>query len=289
MRPTAGLVVALPTPFEADGRIDFDYVVRHLDYVREHGADGVLPCGTNGEGPSMSLDERKQIFRITIDNSRGMAVVAGTGCASSVETIQLTRDAEQLGADAAMVAPPFFFKNISTEGLYNYYAAVLRSTRIPIFLYNIPQMTAVEITDELVQRLLEFADLAGIKDSSGDADRTRRYIEKFPSLKIFSGDDRNIEAAARFGVTNYVSGIANALPELIRQTLDACADGGGAQIQAKTTRVVELIGKYPLYAANKCVLALRGFPYAHVRPPLVDLTPPQRAALETDLRREHLI
>ena len=117
-----GLIVATPTPFTEEGKIDFDYVVEHLDFLRERGVDGVVPSGTNGEGPSLSMSERKELIKIVVDNRKDMFVIAGTGCASLLETIELTQYAEAIGADAALVVPPFFFKNAPTSGLVSYYS-----------------------------------------------------------------------------------------------------------------------------------------------------------------------
>ena len=289
MTEVKGLIVAIPTPFDSESAIDFDYVAKHLDFIGKRGANGAVPCGTNGEGSSMTMQERKEMFRVAVENKGDLAVVAGTGCPSLQETIELTKAAEKVGADAALVVPPYFFKNPSVDGLYNYYAAVLKSTDLPIFLYNIPSCSAIEIQDELVERLLEFPNLIGVKDSAGDAERTLRYIKKFPGLRIFYGADRIIEAMAGSGIYGSVSGVANAFPELISEAMKMCEMGQGSEMQARVTRLTYIYDKYPLFAANKTTLKLRGFPYTHVRPPLVDLTPEQEKALAEELRGEDLI
>jgi len=289
MLDISGLIVATPTPFNDDGKIDFDYVVRHLDFLRERGVDGVVPSGTNGEGASMSLNERKDLASIVAKNKGNLKVVAGTGCASLPDTIELTKAAQQAGADAALVVPPFFFKTNYPDGLYNYYVAVLSATDLPIFLYNIPQFSAVEITDELVGRLSEFPNLAGVKDSAGNPDRTRRYIDRFSNLAIFYGADRVIEAMAGSGARGNVSGLANAFPELISSAMNFREKRQGSAMQAKVNALADIFDKYPLFAANKYALELRGFPSVHVRPPLLDLTNEQKMQLEKELNAIELI
>lgn len=272
-----------------DDRIDFDYVAKHLDFVRERGANAVVPSGTNGEGASMTMGERRELFRVAVANSGGMAVVAGTGCACLADTIELTRAAEGLGADAALVVPPFYFRNATTEGLVEYYSRVLGSTGLPIFLYNIPAFSGVEITDELLGRLLGFANLAGVKDSAGDAARTRRYCDRFPHLSIFYGADHIMAAMQGSGVKGSVSGLANCFPEVISDALRRCEAGQGDQAQPRVDELCRIIGGYPLFAGNKHALTLRGFPATHVRPPLVDLTEEQKTALEAELRGAGLV
>lgn len=284
-----GLIVATPTPFDESAGIDFDYVVRHLDYLRERGVDGVVPSGTNGEGSSMSSEERRELMRVVLEYKGGMFVIPGTGCASVPETIELTRAAERLGADAALVTPPFFFKNVAVEGVYNFYAAVLRSTDLPILLYNIPHLSGVEIADEVVERLMEFPNLLGIKDSSCDLFRTMRYRAHFPGLSIYVGADVLIESTARIGVAGVLSGIANVFPELIHETMRLCAAGHGREMQAKVVRVAEVFARYPLFASNKYALTFKGFPPTLVRPPLVDLSEEQKSALAASLRAEGLV
>lgn len=281
-----GLLVAIPTPFDENDQIDFDYVARHLGFLRERGADGVVVSGTNGEAASMSLEERKRIIEVVAQHKGSLAAVAGTGCSSLVETIELTRAAEDSGADAAMVVPPFFFRNATVDGLYDYYAAVLGSTALPVYLYNIPALSGIEIREELVIRLLGFANLAGIKDSGGDAARTRRYIEAFPSLDIFYGADRIIEAMAGSGARGSISGIANCFPELISEAMTRCEAGTGTTLQERVNGLTYILDRYPLFAANKFVLSLRGFAYTRVRPPLVDLSHEQQERMERELRSE---
>lgn len=284
-----GLIVATPTPFNSEGKIDFDYVNRHLDFMREKNVNGVVPSGTNGEGCSLSVDERKSLFRAVIANKGDLSVIPGTGCASLPETVELTRAAEEMGADAALVLPPFFFKSPSVEGLYDYYSTVLQSTSLPILLYNIPQYSGIEITDELVERLLHFPNLLGIKDSSCDLFRTLKYRAHFPHLKIFVGADIMIEPTANAGVAGILSGIANAFPELIAEAIRECAAGRGHEIQTKVNRVAEIFAAYPIFSANKYALMLRGFPPTGVRPPLVDLSDEQKRTFADALAREQLI
>lgn len=280
------LIAATPTPFDDNDRIDFAYVEKHLQFLAERGVSGVVPSGTNGEAASMTLGERLSLFEAAVKSKGELQIVAGTGSACLADTIELTRSAERIGTDAAMVVPPFYFKHPTLEGLADYFSAVLSSTDLPIFLYNIPFLSGIEVTDELVERLAEFPNLIGIKDSSGDRERTKRYIAKFPHLQIFPGDDRAIEAMSQSDCTGFVTGTANAFPELVSQTIAECERGTGHQLQERLTKLTRIFDTYPLFAVNKCCLHLRGFPRTHVRPPLVDMTNEQLVQLESDLKSE---
>lgn len=284
-----GLIVATPTPFGEDGRIDFDYVREHLDFLSTRGVDGVTPGGTNGEGPSLSLAERKELFRTVIEHKGDMFVIAGTGCSSLPETIELTQYAERVGADAALVVPPFFFKDVSLRGLVIYYSEVLRSTSLPVLLYNIPQFSAVEIVTDLVDCLSDFPNLLGIKDSTGDLGKVEAYCTRFPQLSVYVGADTLLEKTASLRVSGVISGLANAFPELIRETMERSAKGMGAPMQQKVDRLTDIFSRYPIFASNKYALALRGLRETYVRPPLVDLTEDEKRSLQAELRQAGLI
>ena len=289
MAKIEGLIVATPTPFDENDKINFDYVAKHLNYMQSNGAKGVVPSGTNGEGASMSLAERKELFRNVIENKGDLFVIPGTGCPSLPETIELTQAAEKMGADAALVIPPYFFKNVSLDGLYNYYAAVLKSTSLPVLLYNIPGLSGIEISDQLIDRLAEFPNLLGVKDSSANLERSMKYCWKHPNLNIYVGADVLIEGTANFGVKGILSGLANAFPALIAETMKLCAEGRGTELQKKIARISDIFNSYPLFTSNKYALTFKGFPFAHMRAPMVDLNEEQKAAFAADLRREELI
>jgi len=284
-----GLVTAVLTPFDSGGRIDFDYIARHLEFLCNRGVNGVVVSGTNGESPSMSFSERKELLRFAVENKQGLHVIAGTGCPSLPETIELTRAAQAAGADAALVVPPFFFKDVSVDGLARYYAGLLAAVDLPVILYNIPSCSGVPIIDKLVQRLLGISGFAGIKDTSGDPQRTESFCASFPELVVYNGTDSLINATINSGVKGTISGIANAFPELISNTIKECAAGGGAELQERVNALGDIYFHYPLFATNKYALHLQGFPLSHVRPPLVDLSPDQMRSFEAALRQQELI
>ena len=281
------IVPALVTPLSQGGeRLLLDCVPQHLAYLEHRGADGVLALGTNGEGVSLSFQERKEMIDAVITHRGRLSVFCGTGCAALPETIELSRYAIDRGADAVLIVPPFYFKEIEAGGLIAYYQAVLSALppERKVILYNIPGTSGVEISDELVDALLERVPdrLLGIKDTSGRPERTRAYIERYRQLSIYNGSDDNLADAMAAGATGAISAVGNVFPDLIAWVNRARASGGDvAGAQAEVSAVRELIGRFPSHSAIKHLLhRVAGLPLTYVRPPLRDLTPEEAHEIE---------
>jgi 4-hydroxy-tetrahydrodipicolinate synthase len=213
-----GIIPAVVTPLDDDGGLHLENFKLHIGTLAREGCHGVLLLGTTGEGPSLGLEERRTLIISGVRSAQGMTVLAGTGCANLTETIQLTCMAHEAGADAAVIVPPFYYKNPSLEGLTAYYISLLAETPsdFPVLLYHIPQVTGVPVTPELIERLLQAAPgrIAGIKDSSGDADHLRMLCKRYPQLNIFSGTDRLLLEGLRYGAAGCISAAANVLAPL---------------------------------------------------------------------------
>ncbi len=286
-----GVLAANLTPFKAGGlEVDYDWVPRHLDYLRGKGIDGVVCLGTNGEGPSLTMAERKRVIDTVLASRNGLIVVAGTGTPSLPDTIEISRYALERGVDALMVVPPFFYREAPTEGLIAYYRSLFKAlpSNAVVYLYNIPRLSGIEISDELLDALSkEFPkQLAGLKDTSGSLEKTVHYIQRFPKLSVLSGSDSHIGPAAKAGAAGAVSGVANVAPHLAKAVRQAYDTGGDVDAaQARLSRVRDLFRAYPELAAYKHALTLlAGLPPAAVRPPNVELSADQKRKLEQELR-----
>jgi 4-hydroxy-tetrahydrodipicolinate synthase len=283
-----GLMPALLTPFDSQGRLALEHTPALIDFQRRAGVDGVVICGTNGEGTSLSVAERKRALEAVMEHRGNFLVVAGTGASSVPEAVELTRHAAEVGADAALVLPPFFYKTPSAAGLADYFRPVLDAADLPILLYSIPQFSAVPITDELLDLLGDHPNLSGIKDSAGDLERTKTFITRYPQLKIFSGSDLIAGPSIAAGSAGCISGNANSFPEVLVAVRDAyAADPSGEKLHAAQARLnvlVSITNRYPLIAVSKSILAHRGLPRLGVRPPLIALTPAQEESLISELR-----
>jgi 4-hydroxy-tetrahydrodipicolinate synthase len=285
VKTLTGVIAATPTPFRVDGAIDFPWVERHLEYLREYGCDGVLIAGTTGEGPSLSLDERKQLIDCVVASSGTMGVIAGCGTPNVDETAAAVRYAIDAGADAALVIPPYYFKDVPAAGLLNYYARLLDrlggETRI--CLYNIPQVSGVEISHELLDALLQrYPDrIEGLKDSSGILETTMAYLERYLGLQIWAGGDSLASAVLPRGAYGIMSATAAWAPDLVQDVRNAVEQGrNSVSEQARLDQAERLTNSIDPRSAVKELASIRfGLPGAYVRPPLVDARAEERTRL----------
>lgn len=288
MRNLSGVFAANVTPFDpATGAVVPGWMSQHCTFLKANGCDGIVPMGTNGEGPSMSLDERKAVVDMAIDASQGLAVVPGTGCANLPDTAELTRYAFAAGADGVLVIPPFFFKNVTHAGVLAYYRRLCDAALEPgqpLLLYHFPRMSAVPIGDEVIAGLEESHPgcVAGIKDSSGDLASVLHWNALFPWLRVFAGSDTLASDAFKAGLAGTITAGGNIAPNLLQGIRQAVARGEDpAAIQAELNTVRGWLEKSPsMHAATKFLLTvIAGLPEVAVRPPLIDLSEAQRAEL----------
>ncbi len=288
MHQLAGVFAANVTPFDPITlALVPGWMGRHCAFLRANGCNGIVPMGTNGEGPSMSLDERKAVVDMAREASLGLAVVPGTGCANLPDTAELTRYAFAAGADGVLVVPPFFFKNVTQAGVLDYYRrlcdAALQPGQ-PLLLYHFPKMSAVPIGDEVVAGLEDSHPgcVAGIKDSSGDLASILHWNVLFPRLRVFAGSDTLASEAFRAGLAGTITAGGNVAPDLLQGIRQAVLAGEDpSAIQAQLNIVRGWLEKSPsMHAATKFLLTLfAGLPEISVRPPLVNLNEAQRAEL----------
>lgn len=293
MNNLAGVFAANVTPFQQPSlAFDPPWMARHLAWLRSRGCDGVVPLGTNGEGPAMSVAERKLVIDTALAAANGLVVIPGVGCASLTDTVELTRYALAAGAASVLVIPPFFFKNVSSAGVLAYYRRLFDAALQPgqqAMLYHFPKMSAVPITDEVVAGLAQSHPgcVAGIKDSSGDLQSILHWNRLFPELRIFAGSDTLARDAFEGGVAGTITAAGNVAADLLQAVRQAVLGGGDpAPAQARLNVVRGWLERSPsMHAATKFLLTLLAdLPATSVRPPLVDLDAAQQAELADALR-----
>jgi 4-hydroxy-tetrahydrodipicolinate synthase len=277
MSAVAGTIPALITPFTDGGAaVDLDALDAHIEWLHVRGIRCIVPLGTTGEGPSLGPAERRAVIERVAAHPSGMAFVAGTGCVSLPETVELSRHALDHGAAAVLVAPPWYFTP-EADGLERYYAALLE--QLPesarVILYHIPGYTGVPIEVDLVVALRERfgARIVGVKDSGGRLEHSAALLEAVPDLVVLCGSDALVADAYRAGAAGIVSGLANAAPRQVDAIRRAVAAGGdGAEEQAWLTALRDLTHAVPGRSALKVLVAHAcGLPRSPVRPPLTDL------------------
>ncbi len=221
-----GSFVAMVTPFR-NGQVDEAKLRELVELHVANGTDGLIPCGTTGESPSLNHDEHRRVVEIVIEAAHGrIRVVAGTGSNSTTEAIDLTKHAERAGAAGALVVNPYYNKP-TQEGLYRHFRAVAESVAIPILVYNIQSRTAVNVeTDTLARLVRDVRNIVGVKEASGSLDQMSQVIAACgPDFSVLSGDDNITLPLLAIGGSGVVSVIANIVPRETADLVHAALDG----------------------------------------------------------------
>ncbi len=235
-----GSIVALITPFK-DGAIDEEAFVRLVDWHVEQGTHGLVPVGTTGESPTLSPDEHKRVIELCIEAVKGrIPVMAGTGSNSTLEAIDFTRHAEEAGADAALVVTPYYNKP-TQDGLYAHFKAVHDATDIPIYIYNIPGRSVIDMQPETMARLAELERIVGVKDATADLSRVsvQRHLMG-PDFIQLSGEDGTALGFNAHGGVGCISVAANVAPALCAEFQEACLAGDYANALLLQDRLMPL-------------------------------------------------
>jgi 4-hydroxy-tetrahydrodipicolinate synthase len=221
-----GSFVAMVTPFR-NGKVDEAKLRELVEFHITNGTDGLIPCGTTGESPSLSHDEHHRVVELVIEAARGrIRVVAGTGSYSTADAIEMTRHAERAGAAGALVVNPYYNKP-TQEGLYRHFRAVAESVAIPILVYNIQGRTAVNVeTDTMARLARDVKNIVGVKEASGSLDQMSQVIAACgPDFSVLSGDDNITLPLLAIGGSGVVSVIANIVPRETADLVHAALDG----------------------------------------------------------------
>jgi len=289
MNELQGLFVAAVTPFDEQGQFQGQWQTAHFAWLEEQGVDGVLVAGTNGEGPSVSVDERRAVIDAAVANRGSMQLIAGTGTPSLNETIALSRYALKAGVDAVLVLPPFYFRDAPEAGLIRYYQMVCDALDGRMLFYHIPRVSGVPITHELIEavRASHGQQCYGIKDTGGDAGQTGELVQAFPDWCVMGGSDHLMLANLQAGVHGQISGLTNAFPEPFVGLLRAFRAGEDtAPWQDRIDVLKNVWNRYPNQSALKAVVSDRvGLAPSFVKPPLLDMDDKQRTALLQEVER----
>ena len=208
-----GSMVALVTPMTLNGDIDWEALKRLVEFHVEKGTASIVAVGTTGESATLDCDEHTEAIRFVVDQVNGrIPVIAGTGANSTREAIELTRAAKSVGADASLLVTPYYNKP-TQEGLYQHYAKIAETVDIPQILYNVPGRTACDMLPETVLRLMNVANIVGIKEATGNLERAKHLIEATPEhFAVYSGDDATAIELILLGGQGNISVTANVAP-----------------------------------------------------------------------------
>jgi 4-hydroxy-tetrahydrodipicolinate synthase len=280
--------VATVTPCDAKGNFDPGAMKAVMEWHRKCGADGVVVLGTSGEFPSFSVAERKVVTETAMKHKGNMNIIVGPGTPNIVETIDLARHAQSVGADGLLVIPPFYFDQPPNEGLIDYYDRLFNAVSIPINLYHIPGTSEVKITHEVLHAMMKYPHLAGIKDSSGSAEGFAAFLKEFPELNMRCGTSNNLIPAVEAGMGAILAD-GNMFSDKCADIFTAIRAHGDWKAKLAHLRAVQGVMREAhlganTYAAMKYVLSLRmGGPMMYARTPMPQLTDAQKASLKAGL------
>jgi 4-hydroxy-tetrahydrodipicolinate synthase len=236
----SGSICALITPF-SNGEVDEKSFEAFVDWQIEQGTDGVVPCGTTGESPTLSHDEHMRVTEICVGVAKGrVPVIAGTGSNSTDEAIMLTRHAKQAGADAALVVTPYYNKP-TQEGLFRHYQALNDAVDLPIIIYNIPGRCVIDMTPETMARCAELTNIIGVKDATADVSRaTAQKLACGDAFCQLSGEDITQLGFLAQGGVGCISVTANIAPKEMSEFQAAWRDGDVKTAQSLNERLMPL-------------------------------------------------
>ena len=283
--PIVGNIVALVTPMNDDGRVDFEAYKRLIDWHVAEGTDCIGVVGTTGESPTVSMEENCELIRVAVQHAAGrVPVMAGTGANSTAEAIELARFAKSVGADCHLSVVPYYNKP-SQEGIYRHFKAIAEAVELPLVLYNVPSRTVADMQPETALRLAQLPGVIGIKEASGDIARAAWLIKQAPkSFAVYSGDDSTAVALMLLGGRGNVSVTANHAPRRMHEMCVAAIEG---DVRRATALHMELLPLHkhlfcePSPAPAKWALSQMGRCNEHVRLPLLPLTDAGKALVRT--------
>ena len=288
-----GSFVAMVTPFR-NGKVDEAKLRELVELHVTHGTDGLIPCGTTGESPTLSHDEHRRVVETVIEAARGrIRVIAGTGSNSTAEAIELTKHAERAGAAGALVVNPYYNKP-TQDGLYRHFRAVAESVAIPVVLYNIQSRTAINVeTDTMARLARDVKNIVGVKEASGSLDQMSQVIAACgPDFSVLSGDDNITLPLLAIGGSGVVSVIANIVPRETADLVHAALEGDWKRARDLHYRLFPL-ARAAFLETNpipiKEAMAMAGMLEAEFRLPMCRMSDANREKLRTILKPYGLI
>ena len=222
----SGSLVALVTPMDSRGNLDWQALDRLIEYHLAEGTDGIVAVGTSGESATLDMNEHKEFIRRVVELVAGrIPVIAGTGANSTSEAVELTSSARSVGADACLLVTPYYNKP-TQEGLYQHYKYIAETVDIPQILYNVPGRTACDMLPATVARLADIDNIVGIKEATGDMQRAREVIDLVGDrMAVYSGDDATAVELILLGGKGNISVTANVAPRAMHELCAAALKG----------------------------------------------------------------
>ncbi len=293
MKAIVGSIVALVTPMQPDGSVDYAALRRLIDWHVAEGTDCIGVVGTTGESPTLTVEEHWEVIRVSVEHAAGrVPIMAGTGANSTLEAIEHTRYAKSVGAACGLSVVPYYNRP-SQEGLYRHFEAIAQAVDLPLVLYNVPSRTVADLLPETVLRLAQLPNIVGIKEASGDITRASFLIKHAPGgFSVYSGDDGSAIALMLLGGHGNVSVTANVAPRAMHELCMAAIEGNAraaAAIHLKLLPLHQQLFIEPSPAPAKWAMAKLGLCGDALRLPIVPLSADGQTIVEQALRDAGLL
>ena len=277
-----GSFTALVTPFK-NGSVDEKAFRELVDWQIAEGTNGLVPVGTTGECPTLTHKEHEDVVAWCVDQAKGrVPVIAGAGSNSTAEAVGFSKHAEKVGADAVLIVTPYYNKP-TQEGLYQHFKAVNDAVGIPIFIYNIPPRSVIDMSVATMARLYELKNIVGVKDATANIGRVSQQRHAMgPEFVQLSGEDMTALAYNAAGGNGCISVVANVAPRLCAELQETSLSGdyaGALKVQDRLVPLHDAIFVEPGLAGAKCGLALLGRGGEEIRLPMLPVTAPTKAAI----------
>ncbi len=287
------VLTAMITPFNKDMAVDYNVARKLARHLTQSGSDGLVVCGTTGESPTLTKEEKIELFRVVVEEVGGKAVViAGTGGNNTASSIELTQTAERLGVDGVMLVCPYYNKP-SQEGLYQHFKEVASSTNLPVMLYNVPGRTGVNMLPATVARLAEVPNIIAIKEAAGNIDQVSDLRRLLPDgFAVYSGDDSFTLPMLALGAKGVVSVASHVAGPQIQKMINAFTTGNttlAAQIHLQLFPIFRGLFVTTNPVPVKAAMNLLGWQVGVPRLPLVEATAAEKEIIKGALAELKLI
>lgn len=289
------LLTAMVTPFNADGSVNYEKAADLAEWLINNGSDGLVVAGSTGEAATMSAEEKLELFRVVVNRiNKRVPVIAGTGSNNTADSVKMTKMAEAMGVDGALIVGPYYNKP-TQEGFYQHFAAVAQSTGLPIIVYNVPGRTASNISPAIVACLAaDFENIVAIKEAAGNVAQVAELYSVLPEeFTIYSGDDGLILPFMSVGATGLISVLSNIGGGILQDVMQAYEDGRVREAAKLNARMVPLANAMfietnpiPVKAA---VTLVTGIDAGQPRLPLTPMEPANKAKMVAVLQEYGLV
>ena len=289
------LLTDMVTPFNADGSVNYEKAADLAEWLINNGSDGLVVAGSTGEAATISAEEKLELFRVVVNRiNKRVPIIAGTGSNNTADSVKMTKMAEAMGVDGALIVGPYYNKP-TQEGFYQHFAAVAQSTGLPIIVYNVPGRTASNISPAIVARLAaDFENIVAIKEAAGNVAQVAELYSVLPEeFTIYSGDDGLILPFMSVGATGLISVLSNIGGGILQDVMQAYEDGRVREAAKLNARMVPLANAMfietnpiPVKAA---VTLVTGIDAGQPRLPLTPMEPANKAKMVAVLQEYGLV